>query len=176
MKVEEKITKEPIYEKVLKGYEEKKTQIYVANDGTKFFSEGRCKEYEEEQELKSFSTYCNQHKDELDKKFSNKTIELNDEEVDAFDCERFAVWIESKIELRKYIFNTHRIGSDKYRQIIYENAIRDIQLDFPCWVAQANLEYATEYISLSERVENLQEALKSFKEKEEKVGKDNDRS
>lgn len=91
MKVEEKITKEPVYENVLKGYKEKKTLIYIAKDGTKFFNEYKCKEHEEQQEIADFATYCVRHKDELDKKFSNKTIELNDEEVDAFDCERFAV-------------------------------------------------------------------------------------
>lgn len=105
MKIEEKITKEPIYEKVLKGYEEKKTQIYIANDGTKFFTEYKCKEHEEQQELENFSTYCTIHKDELDEKFSNKTIELNDEEADAFQCGTYAVWIDNKTELRKYIFN-----------------------------------------------------------------------
>ena len=49
-------------------------------------------------------------------------------------------------------------------------------LNFPCWVSQDNLEYGIESISLSKKVENLQEVLKSFKEKEEKVEKDNDRS
>lgn len=176
MKIEQQITKEPIYEKVLKGYEEKTVQAYIANDGTKFFSEDRCKEYEEQQELENFSTYCAKHKDELDEKFSNKTIELNDEEVDAFQCDTYAVWIDNKAELRKYIFNFFRTSGNNYRQGIYERALKNIKLGFPCWVAQTNLEYATEYISLSERVENLQEVLKSFKEKEEKVRKDNDRS
>lgn len=176
MKVEEKITKEPVYENVLKGYKEKKTLIYIAKDGTKFFNEYKCKEHEEQQEIANFTTYCIIHKDELDEKFLNKTIELNDEEIVAFDCGRFAVWIENKTELRKYIFNIHRTGSDGYRQIIYENAIRNIQLDFPCWVARNNLGYNVEYINLSKRIENLQEVLKSFKEKEEKVGKNSVRS
>lgn len=176
MKIEEKITKEPIYEKVLKGYEEKKTQIYIANDGTKFFSEDKCKEYEEQQELENFSTYCTKHKDELDEKFSNKTIELNGEEVGAFQCGTYAVWIDNKTELRKYIFNIFRTSGDKYKQGIYERALKNMGLDFPCWVAQDNLEYGIEYISLSKRVESLQQVLKSFKEKEEKVEKDNDRS
>ena len=67
-------------------------------------------------------------------------------------------------------------SSDKYKQVIYERALKNIGLDFPCWVAQDNLEYGIEYISLSKRVENLREVLKSFKEKEEKVEKDNDRN
>ena len=100
----------------------------------------------------------------------------NNEEVDAFQCGTYAVWVDNKTELRKYIFNIFRTSGNNYRQGIYERALKNIGLDFPCWVAQDNLEYGIEYISLSKRVENLQEVLKSFKEKEEKVEKDNDRS
>ena len=171
MRIEEVITKEPVYEQVLKGYRETKTQIYIATDGKKFYDKYSCEKHEKENELENFATYCDIHGDELDERFSSRTIELSDDEMDTFQCERSIVWVEGSTELRKYIFNTLRTSSSSsHKQRIYKMVMNNIELDFPCWVALASADdYVIGYFNLSKRVENLQEALKSFKEKAIKI-------
>ena len=170
MRIEEVITKEPVYEQVLKGYRENKAQIYIATDGKKFYDKYSCEKHEKENELENFAAYCDIHGDELNEKFSSRIIELSDDEMESFQCERSIVWIESGTELRKYIFNTLRTSSSNRKQRIYEMVMNNIELDFPCWIALASAgDYDIGYFNLSKRVENLQKTLKSFKEKAVKI-------